>query len=151
MLKFVNSCLSNWCKLRNILHFFFYHLFGFPTVNFGLFSGARPHSPILIIHVSFMGLRVTGTLVIKLGTKFQLSTPWDWDWESNFECGTLTHLTALPKRHFSEKLSFKLRYWLREYPFTRILHISTEWKVSVFRVFLVSIFPHSDWLRRDTE
>ena len=27
----------------------------------------------------------------------------------------------------------------------------TAWKVSVFGVFLVRIFPHSDWMRRDTE
>ena len=30
----------------------------------------------------------------------------------------------------------------------------TAWKVSVFEVFgliLVRIFPHSDWIRRDTE
>ena len=26
----------------------------------------------------------------------------------------------------------------------------TAWKVSVFEVFLVRIFPHLDWLRRDT-
>ena len=26
----------------------------------------------------------------------------------------------------------------------------TAWKVSVFRVFLVLIFPHSYWIRRDT-
>ena len=29
--------------------------------------------------------------------------------------------------------------------------IDTTWKVSVFGVFLVSIFPHLDWIRRDTE
>ena len=28
-------------------------------------------------------------------------------------------------------------------------HFATAWKVSVFGVFLVSIFPHSDWIRRD--
>ena len=27
----------------------------------------------------------------------------------------------------------------------------TTWKVSVYGVFLVRIFPHSDWIRRDTE
>ena len=27
----------------------------------------------------------------------------------------------------------------------------TAWKVSVFRVFLVRIFSHLDWIRRDTE
>ena len=27
---------------------------------------------------------------------------------------------------------------------------STVWKVSVFRVFLVRIFPHLDWIRTDT-
>ena len=27
----------------------------------------------------------------------------------------------------------------------------TAWKVSVFGVFLVFIFPHSNWIRRDTE
>ena len=26
----------------------------------------------------------------------------------------------------------------------------TAWKVSVFGVILVRIFPHSDWIRRDT-
>ena len=28
--------------------------------------------------------------------------------------------------------------------------IFTAWKMSVFGVFLVRIFPHSDWIRRDT-
>ena len=31
-----------------------------------------------------------------------------------------------------------------------ILEIYNTWKVSVFGVFLVRIFPHSDWKRRDT-
>ena len=31
-----------------------------------------------------------------------------------------------------------------------ILEIYNTWKVSVFGVFLVRIFPHSDWRRRDT-
>ena len=30
-----------------------------------------------------------------------------------------------------------------------LLH--TVWKVSKYRVFLVRIFPHSDWIRRDTK
>ena len=34
--------------------------------------------------------------------------------------------------------------------FCRICNISTTWKVSVFGVFLVCIFPHSDWIRRNT-
>ena len=33
--------------------------------------------------------------------------------------------------------------------FFRATH--TAWKVSVFGVILVRIFPHSDWIRRDTE
>ena len=28
---------------------------------------------------------------------------------------------------------------------------NTAWKVSAFGVILVGIFPHSDWIRRDTE
>ena len=28
--------------------------------------------------------------------------------------------------------------------------IYTTWKVSVFGIILVRIFPHSDWIRRDT-
>ena len=32
----------------------------------------------------------------------------------------------------------------------KILRTCTEWKVSVFGDFLVGIFPHSDWIRRDT-
>ena len=37
--------------------------------------------------------------------------------------------------------------------FTQIImtNSSTAWKVSVFEVFLVLIFPHSDWIRRDTD
>ena len=36
---------------------------------------------------------------------------------------------------------------------TRLIssNIVTAWKVSVFGVFLVSPFTHSDWIRRDTE
>ena len=30
------------------------------------------------------------------------------------------------------------------------MHV-TAWKVSVFGIFLVHIFPHSDWIRRDTQ
>ena len=33
-------------------------------------------------------------------------------------------------------------------PLSRFLRIDTAWKVSVFRVILVRIFPHSDWIRR---
>ena len=32
----------------------------------------------------------------------------------------------------------------------KIIHFTT-WKVSVFRVFLIRIFPHSDWIWRGTE
>ena len=32
-----------------------------------------------------------------------------------------------------------------------IIIIYTEWKMSVFGVFLVRLFPHSDWIRRDME
>ena len=32
-----------------------------------------------------------------------------------------------------------------------IVRITTASKVSIFRVFLVRIFPHSSWIRRDTE
>ena len=32
-----------------------------------------------------------------------------------------------------------------------IFYLFIAWKVSVFGVFLVRIFPHSDWIRRDTE
>ena len=31
-----------------------------------------------------------------------------------------------------------------------MIFLVTAWKVSVFGVFLVRIFPHSDWIRRDT-
>ena len=32
-----------------------------------------------------------------------------------------------------------------------VLVTFTAWKVSAFGVFLTYIFPHSDWIRRDTE
>ena len=31
-----------------------------------------------------------------------------------------------------------------------VAEFNTAWKVSIFRVFLLRIFPHSDWIRRDT-
>ena len=31
-----------------------------------------------------------------------------------------------------------------------ITNLSTAWKLSVFGVNLIRIFPHSDWIRRDT-
>ena len=31
------------------------------------------------------------------------------------------------------------------------LNVCTAWKVSAFGVILVRIFPHSDWIRRDTQ
>ena len=34
--------------------------------------------------------------------------------------------------------------------FLNDLCINSAWKVSVLRVFLVSIFPHLDWIRSDT-
>ena len=36
--------------------------------------------------------------------------------------------------------------------YASVLHmIVTAWKVPVFGFILVHIFPHSDWIRRDTE
>ena len=37
---------------------------------------------------------------------------------------------------------------VKVFPFSQLY---TAWKVSVYGVFLVRIFPHSDWIRRDTE
>ena len=34
------------------------------------------------------------------------------------------------------------------YLYTHLIH--TAWKLSVFKVFLVRIFPHLDWIRRNT-
>ena len=33
---------------------------------------------------------------------------------------------------------------------SKMFNMDTAWKVSVFGVFLVCIFPQSDWIRRDT-
>ena len=35
-------------------------------------------------------------------------------------------------------------------PLLTLIESSKAWKVSVFEVFLVCIFPHPDWIRRDT-
>ena len=41
--------------------------------------------------------------------------------------------------------------WWRVESFIVLYKIgSTAWKVSVFAIILVCIFPHSDWIRRDT-
>ena len=43
---------------------------------------------------------------------------------------------------------FKKKKKMREVIFR---HTYTQWKLSVFRVFLVRIFPYSDWIRRFIE
>ena len=43
------------------------------------------------------------------------------------------------------KWSLTRHYWIQGF-----MNI-TVWKVSVFGVFLVRIFPYSDWMRRDSE
>ena len=68
----------------------------------------------------------------------------------------VSNIDFLFVKNFIEKLpsaSFKVLVYqkylgpgspLKSYNFT-------AWKVSVFGVILARIFPHSDWLRRDTE
>ena len=43
-----------------------------------------------------------------------------------------------------------VRNIVRIYIVCRKLHANTAWKVSGFGIFLVFIFPHSDWIRKDT-
>ena len=43
------------------------------------------------------------------------------------------------------------RFLESKYLLQKIWKTFTAWKVSVFGVFLVFIFPHSDWIQRDTE
>ena len=42
-------------------------------------------------------------------------------------------------------------YQLKSRYILRLGMTFTAWKVALFGVFLVHIFPHSDWIRRDTE
>ena len=44
---------------------------------------------------------------------------------------------------------YNLLMWMRKIKRER-LYLSTAWKVSVFEVFLVPIFPHLNWIRIDT-
>ena len=47
---------------------------------------------------------------------------------------------------FKIKVSF---ISISSYHFIFIIFLNA-WKVSVFRIILVRVFPHSDWMRRDT-
>ena len=38
-----------------------------------------------------------------------------------------------------------------DYQFLRTVVVRTVWKVSLLVVILVGIFPHLDWIRRDTQ
>ena len=54
--------------------------------------------------------------------------------------------------HFNKLQTFQSRVlWLRfcKKLWHAFLLLTTAWKVSVFGVFLVGIFPHSDWIQRD--
>ena len=44
---------------------------------------------------------------------------------------------------FKKHIGKSIRYYQED-----ITMLDTAWKVSIFRVFLVCIFPHSDWIRR---
>ena len=45
-----------------------------------------------------------------------------------------------------------LKIWLVSKSIRKdVKKFGTDWKVSVFGDFLVGIFPHSDWILRDTE
>ena len=61
----------------------------------------------------------------------------------------LYHLAVKPSLFWSLFFSFCSEYWTTtNFPQTVSF---TAWEVSVFGVILVRIFPHSDWIRRDTE
>ena len=55
---------------------------------------------------------------------------------------TIYHLNLM-HYYSSQKCNIAVNYYRKKH--------YTVWKVSVFGVFLVRIFPHSDWIRRDTE
>ena len=44
-----------------------------------------------------------------------------------------------------------IKWWLCNVSWLSSYEANTAWKVSVFGAFLVRIFPHSDWIRRDTK
>ena len=52
-------------------------------------------------------------------------------------------------RENCSKTKYLDRYFFRV--FRKFIVSYTAWKMSVFGVFLVRIFPHSDWIRKDTE
>ena len=62
----------------------------------------------------------------------------------SFDFGNI-YLFSIFLKHFLTDLSGG-KVW--GYP---TLFTSTAWKLSVFGVILVRIFPHSEWIRRDTE
>ena len=69
-------------------------------------------------------------------------------------CRSLTgNLVPLGLRHLKTSSSVSLTNF--EYLFQKMLQLSELWitayKVSVFGVILVRVFPHLDWIRRDTE
>ena len=66
------------------------------------------------------------------------------NWQLRF-FGKLYHRVTL-KRYSIETTNYLIKAILKTISKHNYLHL----KVSVFGVFLVRIFPHSDWIRRDT-
>ena len=52
---------------------------------------------------------------------------------------------------FSTKKVTSLTILAKKLHYEYFAGTSTAWKMSVLRVFLVRVFPHLDWIRRDTE
>ena len=63
-----------------------------------------------------------------------------------FLCNIYFFMLNITKQNFWIKLELQLRKNLITW-----MNLDTAWKVSLFGVFLVRIFPHSDWILRDTE
>ena len=67
------------------------------------------------------------------------------EWSLKFKYGLLFLTVDIALD--SDKLLLQLRGLMRSNQFQLV----TTWKMSVFGVFLVRIFPHSDWIRTDME
>ena len=67
----------------------------------------------------------------------------------NYKADTLSNLWNFTRN----QLSFSLQEgngWRRIYLWKTNTTLYTAWKVFVFGVFLVRVFPHSNWIRKDT-
>ena len=96
-------------------------------------------------------LPTTASVFFQSHNSFALHKKWSFPLRISSVNVTFTEETLNWKFQFLCSVGFyKHTMTLSLTHFRPLFYLYTSWKVSVFGVFLVLVFQHSDWIRRDT-